>query len=56
MTIETLKDYLSTTGMTFSYEAVLILALIDVIDHEGKTGAEQLVTEFHRFYLERKQR
>lgn len=53
MTVEVFKDYLSTTKLTFSYKAVLVLALVDVVDHVGKASTSQLIGAFHRFYLER---
>lgn len=53
MIVEAFKDYLSTTKLTFSYKAVLVLALLDVIDRDGKATTLQLIGAFHHFYLER---
>jgi hypothetical protein len=53
MAVEAFKDYLSTTKLTFSYKAVLILALLDIVDRDGKTTTSQLIGAFHQFYLER---
>jgi hypothetical protein len=36
MTLRAFKDYLATTQMTFSYKAVMVLALLDAIDQHGK--------------------
>lgn len=55
MPVEAFKTYLSTTKLTFSYKAVLILALLEVVDHHGKANKEQLVSAFHHFYLARQQ-
>ena len=56
MTVESFKEYLSTTKLTFSYKAVLILALLDVVNRDGKATTSQLISAFHRFYLERQRK
>lgn len=56
MTIEAFKEYLSTTKLTFSYKAVLVLALLDVIGRDGKASTSQLIGAFHQFYLERQRK
>jgi hypothetical protein len=56
MSVEAFKNYLSTTPMTFSYKAVTVLALLNVVDHQGKAGHSVLVANFHAFYLDRRQR
>ncbi len=53
MTIHAFKDYLSTTQMTFSYKAVMVLALLDAIDQHGKASHALLIRSFHAFYLNR---
>jgi len=55
MAIEAFKEYLSTTRLTFSYKAVLVLMLLDIVDRDGKTSTSQLIAAVHRFYLERQQ-
>lgn len=56
MTIHAFKDYLSTTQMTFSYKAVMVLALLDAIDQHGKADHAMLIRGFHAFYLERQRK
>lgn len=56
MTIHALKDYLAITQMTFSYKAVMVLALLDAIDQHGKASHAMLIRGFHAFYLERQRR
>jgi hypothetical protein len=53
---EAFKDYLSTTQMTFSYKAVMVLALLDAIDQHGKASHAMLIRGFHAFYLDRQHR
>ena len=53
MTIESFKDYLATTQMTFSYKAVMVLALLYVVDHQGKASHPELRAGFLAFYLDR---
>lgn len=55
MPVEAFKKDLAKTKLTFSYKAVLILALLEVVDHYGKTNKAQLIAAFHRFYLARQQ-
>jgi hypothetical protein len=53
VTIADFKDYLANTHMTFSYKAVMVLALLDTVDQHGKTSLAILVHAFHGFYLNR---
>ena len=56
MAVQAFKDYLSTTQMTFSYKAVMVLALLDAIDQDGKASHALLMSSFHAFYLDRQRR
>lgn len=56
MTVSDFKDYLSSTQMTFSYKAVMVLALLDAVDQHGKTSQSALIARFHAFYLDRQRR
>ena len=56
MSIVAFKDYLASTSMTFSYKAVMVSALLDVVDQHGKTSQSALIARFHAFYLERQRR
>jgi hypothetical protein len=53
MNVYALKDYVSNTSMTFSYKAVMLLALLDAIDQDGKASHSALIRGFHNFYLQR---
>jgi hypothetical protein len=53
MFLESFKDYLATTKLTFSYKPVLVLTLLDVVDRYGKASHAMLIGRFHAFYLER---
>ncbi len=55
-TIDALKEYLTTTHMTFSYKAVMVLALLNAIDHHGKSSRATLIRNVHAFYLDRQRR
>lgn len=56
MSVSDLKDYLASTSMTFSYKAVMVLALLDAVDQHGKASQSALIARFHAFYLERQRR
>lgn len=56
MTVQAFKEYLTITQMTFSYKAVLVLALLDAIDPHGKASHAMLIRSFHSFYLDRQHR
>ena len=49
MTVSDLKDYLASTQMTFSYKAVMVLALLDEVDQHGKASQSALIAGFHAF-------
>ena len=53
MSVSDFKDYIASTQMTFSYKAVMVLALLDVVDQHGKASHSALIARFHAFYLER---
>jgi len=53
MLIESFKDYLRTTHMTFSYKAVMVLALVETADRQGKAPHSAIMSRFHAFYLDR---
>jgi hypothetical protein len=42
--------------MTFSYKAVMVLALLDAVDQHGKASQSALIARFHAFYLDRQRR
>jgi len=56
MTVSDLKDYLASTQMTFSYKALMVLALLDAVDQHGKASQSTLIAGFHAFYLDRQRR
>ena len=56
MTISEFKDYLSSTTMTFSYKAMMVLALLNGVDQNGKASQSTLIAGFHAFYLDRQSR
>jgi hypothetical protein len=56
MTISEFKDYLASTPVTFSYKAVMVLALLDAVDQHGKASESALIARFHAFYLDRQRR
>lgn len=56
MAVSDFKDYLASTQMTFSYKAVMVLALLDTIDQRGKASRALLIRGFHAFYLDRQHR
>jgi hypothetical protein len=56
MSFEAFKNYLSGTQMTFSYKPVLVAALLDVVDRDGKTTSSRLIDSFREFYLDRLRR
>lgn len=56
MSIVAFKDYIASTSMTFSYKAVMVLALLDAVDQHGKASQSALIAGFHAFYLDRQRR
>jgi hypothetical protein len=52
-TFTAFKKYLQNMQMTFSYKAVMIQALLDSIDQQGKVTRTTLIEAFRAFYLNR---
>jgi hypothetical protein len=50
-TFTAFKKYLQNMQMTFSYKAVMIQALLDSIDQQGKVTRTTLIEAFRAFYL-----
>lgn len=48
-----LLEFVGDMTMSSSYKPVMLLALLHLVDGEGKCRLEDLVARFHRFYVER---
>lgn len=55
MDIRSFFDYIKQRWMTRSYKAVLLLALMELVDDDGKIRLRDVVNYFRHFYLSRLQ-
>lgn len=55
MSIHEFKNYIATTKLTFSYKVVVLLVLIENVNHDGQVARERFIKAFRNFYIQRKQ-
>jgi superfamily II DNA or RNA helicase len=46
-------DFVTRMDMSSSYKPVMLLAILDHVDHDGRALVTNVVQTFHRFYLQR---